>query len=208
MYTYFHLSNNTRSNQFPSLSLYFPICRLIIKTLRSESGSQLLHPVTQNSLAIISLFEPFNTVLCYFLSPPMWVSGGQELHCPHPQPLYTGQWGDQTSHPKGNRPWIFIGYTHAEAEALILWPPHLEEPTLWKRPWCWERLRAGEGRDRGWDGCMISPTWCTWVWTNYGWQWRTNREAWHGVHEVEKSQTRLSNWTIIANNKTCWSKHF
>ena len=37
--------------------------------------------------------------------------------------------------PKGNRPWIFTGYTHVEAEAPILWPPHLEEPTLWKRPW-------------------------------------------------------------------------
>ena len=22
----------------------------------------------------------------------------------------------------------------------------------WKRPWCWERLRAGEGDDRGWNG--------------------------------------------------------
>ena len=27
-----------------------------------------------------------------------------------------------------------------------------EELTRWKRPWCWERLRAGgEGDDRGWD---------------------------------------------------------
>ena len=25
--------------------------------------------------------------------------------------------------PKGNQPWIFIGRTDAEAEALILWPP-------------------------------------------------------------------------------------
>ena len=25
--------------------------------------------------------------------------------------------------PKGNQPWIFIGRTHAEAEAPILWPP-------------------------------------------------------------------------------------
>ena len=33
------------------------------------------------------------------------------------------------------------------------------ESTLWKRPWCWERLRAGkEGDDRGWDGWMASPT--------------------------------------------------
>ena len=28
-----------------------------------------------------------------------------------------------------------------------------EELTPWKRPWCWERLKAGgEGDDRGWDG--------------------------------------------------------
>ena len=29
--------------------------------------------------------------------------------------------------------------------------------TLWKRPWCWERLKVGgEGNDRGWDGWMAS----------------------------------------------------
>ena len=27
-----------------------------------------------------------------------------------------------------------------------------EELTHVKRPWCWERLKAGEGDDRGWDG--------------------------------------------------------
>ena len=33
-----------------------------------------------------------------------------------------------------------------------------EEPTHWKRPWYWERLRAGEeGDNRGWDGWM--PYW-------------------------------------------------
>ena len=33
----------------------------------------------------------------------------------------------------------------------------------WKRPWCWERLKAGgEGDDRGWDGWMASPT--RWMW--------------------------------------------
>ena len=44
-----------------------------------------------------------------------------------------------------------------------------EEPTHWKRPWCWERLKAGgEGDDRGWDGWMASPT----QWTNSGsWWW-------------------------------------
>jgi len=37
-----------------------------------------------------------------------------------------------------------------------------EELTHLKRPWCWERLEAGgEGEDRGSDGWMASPTWCT-----------------------------------------------
>ena len=31
-----------------------------------------------------------------------------------------------------------------------------EELTHWKRPWCWERLKAGEGEDRGWGGWMAS----------------------------------------------------
>ena len=35
-----------------------------------------------------------------------------------------------------------------------------EERTHWKKPWCWETLKAGgEGDDRGWDGWMASPTW-------------------------------------------------
>ena len=46
-------------------------------------------------------------------------------------------------HPKGNQSWIFIGMTDAEAEnsnTLATWG---EELTHWKRPWCWERLKAG-----------------------------------------------------------------
>ena len=38
-----------------------------------------------------------------------------------------------------------------------------------KRPWCWERSRAGgEEGDRGWDDWMASPTQWTWVWANSG----------------------------------------
>jgi len=48
--------------------------------------------------------------------------------------------------------------------------------THWKRPWCWERLKAGgEGDDRGWDGCMASPTQRTWVWVSSGSWWWTGR---------------------------------
>ena len=40
--------------------------------------------------------------------------------------------------------------------------------THWKRPWCWESLKAGEGDDRGWDGWMASPTQWTRVWETPG----------------------------------------
>ena len=55
--------------------------------------------------------------------------------------------------PKGNQLWIFTGRTDADAEAPILLATWCEELTHWKRPWCWERLKArGEGDNRGWDG--------------------------------------------------------
>ena len=39
-----------------------------------------------------------------------------------------------------------------------------KELTHWKRPWCWERLKAGgEGDDRGRDSWMALPTQWTWV---------------------------------------------
>ena len=51
----------------------------------------------------------------------------------------------------------------AEAEAPIPWPPDTQ-PTHWKRPWCWERLKArGEGGNRGWDAWMVLLTQWTWV---------------------------------------------
>ena len=36
--------------------------------------------------------------------------------------------------PKGNRLWIFIGRTDAEAEALILWPPDVKSQLIGKDP--------------------------------------------------------------------------
>ena len=47
-----------------------------------------------------------------------------------------------------------------------------EEQTPWKRPCCWERLKAGGDRiNRGWIGWMASPTWWTWVWASSGNWW-------------------------------------
>ena len=61
----------------------------------------------------------------------------------------------------------------------------------WKRPWCWERLKAGEGSDRGWAGCMASPTQWTWVWVNPGSWWWTGRL---GMLQSMGSQRVRHNW--------------
>ena len=99
----------------------------------------------------------------------------------------------QPVHPKGNQPWIFIGRT--EAEAPILWPPDVKS-WHWKRPWCWEKLRArGEGDDRGWDGWMAVSMDTS---VNKLKEIVMDREAWHAaVHGVPKSQTWMSDWTEL-----------
>ena len=66
--------------------------------------------------------------------------------------------------------------------------------TLLKRPWCWERLRAGwEEDDRGWDGWMASPTQWTWVLVNSGSWWWTGRL---GVLCFKGSQRVGHNWEL------------
>ena len=73
-----------------------------------------------------------------------------------------------------------------------------KELTHWKRPWCWERLRAGgEGDDRGWDGWMASPTQRTWIWVDSGTWWCTGRPGVLRFMGSQKSQTRLSDWTEL-----------
>ena len=85
--------------------------------------------------------------------------------------------------------------------------------THWKRPWCWERLRAGgEGDDRGWDGWMASLTrddrgwdgWMasltqwTWVWLNSGSWWWTGKPGmlqFMGLQRVRHDWANELNWT-------------
>ena len=56
--------------------------------------------------------------------------------------------------PKGNQPWTLIRRIDAKAPMATWWV----ELTHWKRPWCWERLKAGEGDNRGLDGCIANST--------------------------------------------------
>ena len=63
-----------------------------------------------------------------------------------------------------------------------------------KRPWCWERLKAGEGYDRQWDGWMASPTWLTWVWPDSGSWWWTGKPGMLQSMGL-RSQTQPNDWT-------------
>ena len=108
----------------------------------------------------------------------------------------------QPVHPKGDQSRVFIGRMDIEAETPILWPPDVKELTHWKRPWFWERLRAGgEGDDRRWDGWMASPTQWTWVWVNSGSWWWTGRPGmlqFMGSQRVGHDWVTELNWTVEA----------
>ena len=121
----------------------------------------------------------------------------------------------QPVHSKGNKSWIFIGKTDAEAEIPILWPHDMksqliwkdpdagkdwrQEPTYLKRPWCWERLKArGEEGNRGWDDWMASPTQWKWVWVSSGGWWWTRKPGVlqsMGSPRVKHDWVNELNWT-------------
>ena len=111
-------------------------------------------------------------------------------------------------HPIGNQSWIFIGRTEAEAT----W---CKELIHWKKPWCWERLKAGgEGDDRRWDGWVASPTRWTWVWVNSGSWWWTGRPdvlRFMGSQRVGHDWVTELNWLKelgffkIPSRKTGWA---
>ena len=73
----------------------------------------------------------------------------------------------------------------------------LELTHIRKRPWCWERLKAGgEGDDRGWDDWMASLTQWTGVWASSGsWWWTGKPGVLHAVRGVAESDTtEIPNW--------------
>ena len=102
----------------------------------------------------------------------------------------------QPVHPKGNQSWIFFGRTDAEAETPILWPLMWRTDSL-KRPWCWERLKAGRERDnREWDGWMTSLKWWMWVWVGSGSWWWIGKP---GVLQSMRSQKVGHDWVTKLN---------
>ena len=90
--------------------------------------------------------------------------------------------------------WCWCSYSNT----LATW---CKELTHLKRPWHWERLRAGgEGDDRGRGGWMASPTQWTWVWVNSGSWWWTGRPGvlWFmGSQRVGHDWATELNWTEL-----------
>ena len=100
----------------------------------------------------------------------------------------------QLVNPKGNKwteliHWKDWCWSWSDNTLSTWW----EELAHWKIPWWWERLKARQGDNRGWDGWMASLTQWTWVWTSSQRWCRTGKpDVLLGVTE---SWTRLSNWT-------------
>ena len=104
--------------------------------------------------------------------------------------------GDQTSPPKGNQPWIFIGRTDAEAPTLchLLQKACSLEKTLMLRKIEarrkeWQRVRRLDGIPDSVDMNLSKVQ-----------EKMKNREAWNAaVHGVTKSRTRLRDRTTTTN---------
>ena len=78
-------------------------------------------------------------------------------------------------------------------------PSLYQELTHWKRPWGLERLKAGEGDNRGWDDWMASPTRWTWVWVSSGCRrWTGKPDMLQSVkpQRVRHDWTTELNWTV------------
>ena len=106
-------------------------------------------------------------------------------------------------HLKGNQPWIFIRRTDAEAKTPNTLATWCEELTHWKRPWCWERLKAG-GKGATEDEIIrwTSPTQWTLVWVTSESCWWTGKP---GLLQSVGLQRVRHNWTeLILTLQTEW----
>ena len=101
---------------------------------------------------------------------------------------------------KEMHPGLFIVRIDDEAEVSLLWPTDGRADSLGKKkPWCWGRLKAGEGDNRGWGGWMASPTRWTRVSANSRGWWKTRKP---GILRSMQSARVRHNWVWATINQS------
>ena len=154
--------------------------------------SQWCHPTITSSAALFSSCSQSFPESGSFQMSPCFTSGGQSI----------GASTLASVLPMNTQGWFPLGLTGLISmlskelsrvfSSTVNLPTWLEEPTHWKRPWYWERLKAGgEGGNRGWDGWMASQTQLKWVWANSRRWWWTGKPD---VLQSMGSQWVRHNW--------------
>ena len=109
----------------------------------------------------------------------------------------------QLVHPKGDQSWVFTGRTDAEAETLVLWPPHANSWLIGKdsdagRDRGQEEKGMTEDEMAGWhhwlDGHWVRVNPRSWWWTG-----RPGMLRFMGLQRVRHDWATELNWTELSS---------